>query len=382
MGIERSRDLPASAAVESPHSWSDTASNIWSSVTNFAHDHPVVATGIAVVGTAAAVAALKGRAGALLDASAGGRAGIEATGAESLLANVKSVFAGSESTLARTESSLASGLGDAEKIVARNAGVDLSPVWVSGPEKIISPSGLQIVTADLSSLGAGGVVDAFPQIPKMVVSDPLFRAGGLVTNFEGNLPSLYEAASSNVVRLQVTRTEGAATFAKTGSGYFNPQGEIVTAHHVISGGHEINVFGKPFEQPLRAIVKSADPEHDLAVLKLIDPPASILKNIRPFSYRPASELLQPSEQVIGFGYPNGVQTLTAMPGNFSNWKNIQLGVNPGMTGDAMRTFMETAPGASGGAMVDANGRLFGTIVQMNKGDHVGWSVPYSAARGF
>lgn len=380
MGIDRSRDLPASAGGESPHSWSDTASHIWSSATTFVHDHPVVATSIAVVGTAGALAALKGRAGVVLDASAGGRVGLEAAGAESLLANSKAVFAGSDSMLARTESSLASGLG--EKIVARNVGGELSPVWISGPEKIISPSGIQIITADLSSLGAGGVVDAFPQIPKMVVSDPLFRAGGLVTNFEGNLPSLYEAASSNVVRLQVTRTEGAATYAKTGSGYFNPQGEIVTAHHVISGGHEINVFGKPFEQPLRAIVQSVDPEHDLAVLKLIDPPASILKNIRPFNYRPASELLQPSEQVIGFGYPNGAHTLTAMPGNFSNWKNIQLGVNPEMTGDAMRTFMETAPGASGGAMVDANGRLFGTIVQMNKGDHVGWSVPYSAARGF
>jgi Trypsin-like peptidase domain len=394
LGIER---LPASSKVqggETTHNWTDTASQIWSEVSSVAREHPVIATSAAVIGSAAAVAAFKGRAGALMDAFMSSEKA--AKGGESLLAASESVLGGSKSILAASESVLGGSksiLAASESVLpgsesalaassarvgeAANIGGKLSPVWISGPEKIISPSGIQIITTDLGGLNLGAAVDAFPQIPKLVVSDPLFRAGGLITDFKGNLPGLYETAANSVVRLQVTRTMDAATYAKLGSGYFNPEGYIVTAHHVVSGGEEITVFGKSFDAPLRAMVHSADPEHDLAVLKLVDPPSSILRNIRPFGYRPASELLKPSEQVVGFGFPNGVETLTAMPGNFSNWKNIQLGVATDMTGNAMRSFMETGPGASGGAMVDAQGRLLGTIVQMNKGDHASWSVPYT-----
>lgn len=373
MGIDRLGALSTSQTGDNSHPWSDAAVQIWSGAIDIAREHPVLATSAVVIGSVAAAAASKGGAGALIDSIKGAKVAV--SGSESILAGSEALRAGSESAIAATK------LGAGEVAISKNIGSGLSPVWISGQEKIISPSGIQIITADLSSLPAGGFLDAYPHIPKLVVSDPLFRAGGLVTNFEGDLPTLYETASSSVVKLQVTRTADAATYAKLGSGYFTPEGNIVTAHHVISGGEQINVFGSGFEEPLRAVVKSADPEHDLAVLKLIDPPASILRNVRPFSIRPASELLQPYEQVAGFGFPNGVDKLTFMPGNFSNWKNIQLGVSSEMTGDAMRTFMETGPGASGGAMVDAKGRLFGTIVQMNKGDHASWSVPYSAVRG-
>ncbi|MBS1956885.1 MAG: trypsin-like peptidase domain-containing protein [Cyanobacteria bacterium SZAS-4] len=358
MAADRVHESSDSSKSATPLQWiSDTASDAWSGATKFVSEHPLIATTAAVVGTAAAIAVLKSNAGAIAE--------VAATGSKPAL-----------------ESLAGKGLMQGESALIKNVGGELAPVWINGTEKV-TPSGIHLITTDLSGLGgAGQLVDAFPQVPKLVVSDPIFRAGGLVTNFDGNLGALYESASNSVVRLQVTRAEGAATLAKTGSGYFNPQGEIVTAHHVISGGEEINVFGNAFGKPLRAVVKSADPANDLAVLKLVDPPADILKSIRPFGYRPPGELLKPSEQVVGFGYPDGVHTLTAMPGNFSNWKNIQLGVTPNMTGDAIRSFMEAAPGASGGAMVDAQGRLFGTIVQMQPNNHAAWSVPFSAMRGF
>lgn len=358
MASDRSHESSDSARSAAPLQWiSDTASDTWSSATKFVTDHPVIATTAAVVGTAAAIAVLKSNPGAIAEVAAAGSKPV-------------------------VESTALKGFLRAEPALARNVGGELAPVWINGTENV-SAGGIHLISTDLGGLGgAGHLVDAFPQVPKLVVSDPIFRAGGLVTNFDGNLGALYESASNSVVRLQVTRVEGATTLAKTGSGYFNPGGDIVTAHHVISGGEQINVFGNAFGKPLRAIVKSADPENDLAVLKLVDPPADILKSIRPFGYRPPGELLKPSEQVVGFGYPDGVHTLTAMPGNFSNWKNIQLGVSPNMTGDAIRSFMEAAPGASGGAMVDAQGRLFGTIVQMQPNNHAAWSVPFSAMRGF
>ncbi|MBI2809942.1 MAG: trypsin-like peptidase domain-containing protein [Candidatus Melainabacteria bacterium] len=362
MAADRSHELPHAPGSAAPLQWiSDTASDTWSSATKLVSDHPLIATTAAVVGTAAAIAAFRGRAGAVVEAVT--------TGTKPAL------------EIAGLESQVGKGLLQGESVLTRNVGGELAPVWINGTEKV-SPGGIHLITTDLSGLGAGQLVDAFPQVPKLVVSDPLFRAGGLVTNFDGNLGALYESASNSVVRLQVTRAEGAATLAKTGSGYFNPEGEIVTAHHVISGGEEINVFGNAFGKPLRAVVKSTDPANDLAVLKLVDPPADILRNIRPFGYRPPGEMLKPAEQVVGFGYPDGVKTLTAMPGNFSNWKNIQLGVTPNMTGDAIRSFMEAAPGASGGAMVDSQGRIFGTIVQMQPNNHAAWSVPFSAMRGF
>lgn len=322
-------------------------------------EHPYLTTAAAVAGTVAAVAIFKGRAASVLEAAT--------MDTEPAIG------------LAAKETSFAKALAQTESALTRNISSGLNPVWISGSEKI-SPAGIHLITTDLS--GAGGIIgDAFPQIPKLVVSDPLFRAGGLVTNFDGNLPALYETASNSVVRLQVVKADGAVRMAKTGSGYFNPEGNIVTAHHVISGGDEIHVFGSAFSKPLRAMVHFDDPNQDLAVLKLVDPPADVLRNIKTFSYRPASDLLKPAEQVVGFGYPDGVHTLTAMPGNFSNWKNIQLGTTPSMTGDAIRSFMEAGPGASGGAMVDAQGRLFGTIVQMQPNNHAAWSVPISVLKG-
>jgi Trypsin-like peptidase domain len=356
---ERSNE-GASAAIPEPLQWlHDTASDCWNGATKLVSDHPYATTAAAVIGTAAAVALFKGGAGAVLEATTrGAQPALEVAGGESL----------------------ARGLAQTEAAVARNIGSGLSPVWINGSEKIISsggiisPGGIHLITTDLS--GAGGLVgDAFPQVPKILVTDPIFRAGGLITNFEGNLNALYDTASTSVVRLQVTKAVGEKILAKTGSGYFNAEGNIVTAHHVIDGGDEITVFGKSFENGLKAHVKLEDLAHDRAELNLIDPPAEILRKVRPFSYRPASQLLKPSEQVVGFGYPNGVRTLQAMPGNFSEWKNIQLGPTEDLTGDAIRSFMEAGPGASGGAIVDAQGRLFGTIVQMQPNAHAAWSVP-------
>jgi hypothetical protein len=353
---ERSNE-GASAANHEPLQWlHDTASDCWNGATKLVSDHPYVSTAAAVVGTAAAVAWFKGGAGAVLEATTrGAQPALEMASSESL----------------------ARGLAQTEAAVTRNISSGLNPVWINGSEKIISPGGIHLITTDLSA--AGGLIgDAFPQVPKILVTDPIFRAGGLVTNFDGNLQALYDTASTSVVRLQVTKDVGGKIIAKTGSGYFNAEGDIVTAHHVIDGGDEINVFGKSFEKGLKARVKFEDVPHDKAELRLVDPPAEILRKIRPFSYRPASELLKPSEPVVGFGHPNGVRTLQAMPGNFSEWKNIQLGPTEDQTGDAIRSFMEAGPGASGGPIVDAQGRLFGTIVQMQPNAHAAWSVPIPA----
>ncbi|MEQ1663069.1 MAG: Do family serine endopeptidase [Thiobacillus sp.] len=150
-------------------------------------------------------------------------------------------------------------------------------------------------------------------------------------------------------------------------------GYILTNQHVIDGADEIQV-ALSNGQTLPAHVVGADPETDLAVLKInaTNLPAITFAQV---------DSVKVGDWVLAVGNPFGVgQTVTA--GIVSALGRSHLGIN------TFENFIQTDaainPGNSGGALVDAAGHLVGVnsaIYSRTGGSQgIGFAIPVSIAR--
>jgi len=159
-----------------------------------------------------------------------------------------------------------------------------------------------------------------------------------------------------------------------GSGVIvSSNGYILTNHHVVEAADEIQV-ALADGRALPARVVGADPETDLAVLKI---DATGLPAIT-FAQ---AESLKVGDWVLAVGNPFGVgQTVTA--GIVSALGRTHLGIN------TFENFIQTDaainPGNSGGALVDSAGNLVGVnsaIYSRTGGSQgIGFAIPVSIAR--
>ncbi|MDO9466611.1 MAG: Do family serine endopeptidase [Thiobacillus sp.] len=159
-----------------------------------------------------------------------------------------------------------------------------------------------------------------------------------------------------------------------GSGVIvSPSGYILTNQHVVEAADEIQV-ALADGRKLPARVVGADPETDLAVLK-ID-----ADNLPAITFA-RDDTLHVGDWVLAVGNPFGVgQTVTA--GIVSALGRTHLGIN------TFENFIQTDaainPGNSGGALVDAAGHLVGVnsaIYSRTGGSQgIGFAIPVSIAR--
>jgi serine protease DegQ len=159
-----------------------------------------------------------------------------------------------------------------------------------------------------------------------------------------------------------------------GSGVIvSANGYILTNQHVVEAADEIQV-ALANGQTLPARVVGADPETDLAVLKIDTDnlPAITFAHV---------DSLQVGDWVLAVGNPFGVgQTVTA--GIVSALGRTHLGIN------TFENFIQTDaainPGNSGGALVDSAGNLVGVnsaIYSRTGGSQgIGFAIPVSIAR--
>ena len=159
-----------------------------------------------------------------------------------------------------------------------------------------------------------------------------------------------------------------------GSGVIvSPQGYLLTNNHVIDGADDIEVMLTDGRQA-RAKVIGADPETDVAVLKIE------LDRLPAITFGNADNL-QVGDVVLAIGNPFGIgQTVTS-------------GIVSALGRDALRintfeNFIQTDaainPGNSGGALVDTSGALLGinTAIYSRSGGSlgIGFAIPVSTAR--
>jgi serine protease DegQ len=237
-----------------------------------------------------------------------------------------------------------------------------------------------------------------PRPQSLTIQQAQHRAGGAVIATESFAPAAQKVTPAvvNIFTQQKVRTPSHPAIqdpvfryffgdrldprprevSNLGSGVIvSSNGYILTNHHVVEAADEIQVaLANGQTKTLPARVVGADPETDLAVLK-ID-----AENLPAITFAQADSL-KVGDWVLAVGNPFGVgQTVTA--GIVSALGRSHLGIN------TFENFIQTDaainPGNSGGALVDAAGNLVGVnsaIYSRTGGSQgIGFAIPVSIAR--
>jgi Do/DeqQ family serine protease len=236
----------------------------------------------------------------------------------------------------------------------------LKPDWLSGRPWL--SASVSVVQAPAGEAGAAGLSAAARVAMPAVVSVTAQRA-----------PQRNPHADDPLFRFFFGERDDQPQ-AGLGSGVIvSPEGYLLTNHHVIEGADDIEVRLADGREA-RAEVVGADPETDIAVLKITLSPLPVL------ALGDVSRL-QVGDAVLAIGNPFNVgQTVTA--GIVSALGRNRLGLS------TFENFIQTDaainPGNSGGALVDARGALVGinTAIYSQSGGSlgIGFAVPVDLAR--
>jgi S1-C subfamily serine protease len=240
---------------------------------------------------------------------------------------------------------------------------------------------------------AGGAAGSYLVVGKAVVTaaPPITSSSPTTTvstapliGDEQDNVTVYEKVSPTVVNITST-VLNFDTFLQavpqqgTGSGsILDAEGRILTNYHVIKGARRLEVTlasGKRYT----ARMLGADPDHDLAVIQLVDPPKGLttitLGN---------SESLKVGRKVLAIGNPFGLdRTLTT--GIISA---LGRDLQSEKAGRTLRNLIQTDaainPGNSGGPLLDSQGQLIGvnTAIFSTSGSSagIGFAVPVETVR--
>ena len=214
------------------------------------------------------------------------------------------------------------------------------------------------------------------------ISDP-----AAVTD-EQNSIEVYRAVAPGVAFINTTSVRqdfwgGAHEGRGNGSGsVIDNQGHILTNFHVVDGAARLSVsFGGESVYP--ATYVGGDPDTDLAVIKINNPPAGL--PVVPFG---DSDKLVVGQKVLAIGNPFGLdRTLTTgvISGLQRPIRSRATNTTPSRPIDAaIQTDASINPGNSGGPLLDKFGKMIGINSQiLSPGGGsvgVGFAVPVNTAR--
>jgi S1-C subfamily serine protease len=199
-----------------------------------------------------------------------------------------------------------------------------------------------------------------PTHDPQAVPRPIAARGDLAEDERATI-DLFHAASPSVVHISTTATVYDSWRLRpfdiprgSGSGFvWDARGYVVTNYHVIQEASHTFVFLEGNSTPHEARTVGADPENDVAVLK-IEPPSQDFQPLLVGS----SKDLQVGQKVFAIGNPFGLdQTLTT--GIISGLGREILSVSGNPIRNVIQTDAAINPGNSGGPLLDSAGRLIG-----------------------
>ncbi|HWR91966.1 MAG TPA: Do family serine endopeptidase [Desulfobacterales bacterium] len=200
-----------------------------------------------------------------------------------------------------------------------------------------------------------------------------------LTDDEKNNVAVYQKASPSVVNVissVITRDFFLNPVPREGSGsgsVIDSKGYVLTNNHVIKDAQKLEVtLGDGSKWPAKLI--GADPDNDLAVIK-IEAPAARLKPL-PWS---DSQKLQVGQKVMAIGNPFGLG-LTLTTGIISSLgRTIRSEVGTQIE-DVIQTDASINPGNSGGPLVNLNGEVVGiNTAIIAHGQGIGFAIPIDMA---
>src|SRR6266850_8080499 len=254
-------------------------------------------------------------------------------------------------------------------------------------------SGRQILVIALASaLFAAVAVAGFQQLsghfqpfgsasisPPSSITDP-----SLATDEQNNI-EVYRATAPGVVYIQSTTTvrDFFGMFSRpvegAGSGsIIDEQGDILTNYHGIADSEKLTVsFGSGKNYAAKVVGK--DPDTDLAVIRLLEPPKEAM-TVVPLG---DSDKLVVGQKVLAIGNPFGLdRTLTT--GVISGLQRPIRARNGRLIEGAIQTDASINPGNSGGPLLDSHGRMIGINSQIESPSGasagVGFAIPVNIAK--
>ncbi|HXX90638.1 MAG TPA: trypsin-like peptidase domain-containing protein [Acidimicrobiales bacterium] len=206
-----------------------------------------------------------------------------------------------------------------------------------------------------------------------------------------SIPAIVQKVAPQVVSIDATGSGTGGTFEDQGTGMIlTTDGQVLTNNHVIANASSITVtlYGKTVA--LGATVVGADPTHDLALLKIVAPPAGL----QPVIFGDSTQL-QVGDAVIAIGNALGLSagTPTVTSGIVSALgRTVQAGDVGGGQVENLSNMIQTDAainsGNSGGALVDSVGQVIGmnTAVASSSADNapaenIGFAIPSSTIEG-
>jgi S1-C subfamily serine protease len=222
------------------------------------------------------------------------------------------------------------------------------------------------IAAFAAGCGASATSSAEPAGEPVTVAEPYV----LPTGDLDLIPSLVERLNPSIVSVLVQTGGGGGQ----GSGvvWDGPAGLIVTNNHVVEGATDLAVVLSSGEQ-IPGRVRATDPQTDLAVIEVdrTDLPSAEF----------ATELPKVGELAIAIGNPLGFEN-TVTAGIVSALHRSLEESSPYV--DLIQTDAPISPGNSGGALVDADGRVIGInsagIPTDNNANSLGFAIPATTVR--
>jgi len=171
-----------------------------------------------------------------------------------------------------------------------------------------------------------------------------------------------------------SRADAVPEYGGHGSGMIlSADGDVLTNHHVVDGAERIRVRlrdGRQFE----AKVRGTDPDSDLAVLRIQEPPANL-----PVITFGDSDQVRVGEFAIAIGAPYQLDYSISFGHISAKGRSDIIG---GLFDQAfLQTDANINPGNSGGPLTDIEGRVIGVnsmIRGLNSG--IGFAIPSNLAR--
>jgi putative serine protease PepD len=232
---------------------------------------------------------------------------------------------------------------------------------------------VSLASATLASLLTAGVVtsmddDVAASSATASPSSSSQRSAPVTTSTADNpdWAAVAAAVEPSVVSVQVST--GASSGGEGSGVILDDEGHILTNNHVVSGAEQVVVVlhdGRGY----KADVVGTDPSTDIAVLKIIDPPS----DLTPATLGDSSAV-SVGDPVMAVGNPLGLSdTVTTgivsaldrpVTTSASEEQQDPFGGGAGSTSEqvvtnAIQTDAAVNPGNSGGALVDAQGRVIG-----------------------
>ncbi|MEJ2671163.1 MAG: trypsin-like peptidase domain-containing protein [Deltaproteobacteria bacterium] len=157
-----------------------------------------------------------------------------------------------------------------------------------------------------------------------------------------------------------------------GSGIImDPEGYVITNNHAVAGAQKIKIIlmgGKEFQ----GVVKGRDPETDLALVHIVNPPPNL-----PFLKLGDSDAVRIGDWVLAVGNPFGLSH-TVTQGIISA-KGRVIGDSP--YDKFLQTDASINPGNSGGPLLNLKGEVIGinTAILVH-GQGIGFAIPSNIAK--